>query len=384
MPTGWIYKITSKDANDGRNYYPLYCYIGQTRGGTRDKALEKRFNQHKREAENYKPPTKKSKKVRKLARLHEAMHNSRPENFVVEPLEEITDADEEQLIGKLNAAEAKWIAKFDSTNVGWNTVAAPQTARTTHSKGFNLAKTARDNDVHPNSLRHRINKKEETVEEAINHLKQLAAEPNIVYEYKRQRFKTIKEISKSKIHNKNKISKKTLETRIRNLKKEKLFQKKDDEKNTIIYKLPEIIFEKVKDNNISVTTPDGEVVTGTKKTLHDHLKGRFPDQVPQVYQTLVARLGKKNWTTEQAFGFEYPPDLIEVKQLIEKGYKWVPAEPDITRQNSKPVILHSKREVFISQTDFSEEYGLEDSSVSEQFRSGKTAEEILEYYKLKP
>ena len=140
----------------------------------------------------------------------------------------------------------------------------------------------------------------------------------------------------------------------------------------------------MKDKNISVTTPDGDVVTGTKKALHDRLKGRFPDQIPQVYQTLVARLGKKNWTTEQAFGFEYPPDLIDVKRLIEKGYDWVPGKPDFTRQDSKPVILHSKREVFVSQKAFSEAYGLANDLVSDHIVSGKTAEEILEYYKLKP
>ena len=378
MPKGWIYKITYRNAKDGINRFPIMCYVGQTRNNT----VKDRFTQHKRDARNF--VFKSTGKEGNSAKLHEAMRVAGIENFGVEILEEFSYKDEAQLVSELNSAESKYISKFDSINLGWNKVAAPQSARTTQSTDFNLAKAARDNDVHPNSLRHRINEMGETIEEAIRHLKNLATEPTIIYEYKRQHFSNIKEISESKIHNRHEVSRKTLEIRIRKLKEQKLFQEIDDEKNKIIYKLPESIFKKVKDKNISVTTPDGEVVTGTKKALHDRLKGRFPDQVPQVYQTLVARLGKKNWTAEQAFGFEYPPDLIDVKPLIEEGYDWVPGKPDFTRQDSKPVILHSKREVFVSQKAFSEAYGLANDLVSDHIVSGKTAEEILEYYKLKP
>ena len=76
---------------------------------------------------------------------------------------------------------------------------------------------------------------------------------------------------------------------------------------------------------------------------------------------------------------------MEVKSLIEdEGYKWAVEKPDFKRQNSKPVILEWKKEIFSSQKEFSETYGLANDLVSDHIAAGKTAEEVLSYYKLTP
>ena len=70
--------------------------------------------------------------------------------------------------------------------------------------------------------------------------------------------------------------------------------------------------------------------------------------------------------------------------IEENGYKWAVAKPDFKRQDSKPVILHSKKEVFTSQNEFADEYGLAPDLVSDHLNKGKTPEQILRHFKLNP
>lgn len=79
-----------------------------------------------------------------------------------------------------------------------------------YSAEKSLAQEAYDNQVSYTSLLYRVNKVGETVEEAIKHLKNNANKPTEKYEYKRQTFNNIREISKSKLHNKNDLEKKLL------------------------------------------------------------------------------------------------------------------------------------------------------------------------------
>ena len=80
-------------------------------------------------------------------------------------------------------------------------------------------------------------------------------------------------------------------------------------------------------------------MNGSKTKLHKELLDKYPDKVPP-YSTFISRINKPHWNIQQAFGFDYPPDLMEVKSLIEdEGYKWAVEKPDFKRQNSKPVIL---------------------------------------------
>jgi hypothetical protein len=264
-------------------------------------------------------------------------------------------------------------------------VEAPQTVRVRSSTDESLVQIANKNGVVYNSLRHRVNNMNETIEEAVEHLTNL--ENPSKYLYKRQVFDDIGKLSKSNIHNPNDINRKTLEVRIRKLKKKnKLERHFDEDESAFIYILPDSIFKEVtRRKKHSVTTPDGEVVNGPITDLHKKLVERYPDNVPVGYTTVQGRMNKPHWNIQQAFGFDYPPDLMEVKSLIEdEGYKWAVEKPDFKRQNSKPVILNSKKEIFSSQNEFSETYGLANDLVSDHITAGKTAEEVLIYYKLKP
>ena len=250
-----------------------------------------------------------------------------------------------------------------------------------------LAQVATENGIAYSSLKYRMTEKEGTIDEAVVYLKNLKNAPKTIYIYGRQRFENIISLSESKIHNPEKVRQKTLEQRIRNLKNSELEPKFDEQNPEIVYSLPEKIFEPARKHpHRSVTTPDGKTLTGTIKNLHDELKEAYPDLVPSGYTTVQGRIKKPNWTIEQAFGFEYPPDLLEIKPLIEeKGYTWACNKPDFKKQNSKPVVLHSRKEVFTSQEEFCKTYkGLKTDLVSDHITAGKTAEEILKYYGLVP
>jgi len=379
---GWIYKISHQRTDDNKNGFPGMCYVGQHRG----KSINERFTQHKREARNFEHNIDRAKES-KFAKLHEAMRIARPENFIIEELEEIQDEDINQLILKLNAAELKYQKKFNSINEGWNIVDAPQSSRARVSTEKSIVQIANENGVTYSSLIHRINNIGETIEEAVNHLKNYAIKPKIKYEYKRQVFQSISSISNSKLHNKYNLDKKTIERRIKELKNSNSLKLRfDKEKKENIYILIDEIFNPKRSyKEYSVKTPEGDILSGLIIDLHKELIKRFPKLVPEKYTTIQSRLKKENWNTQQAFGFEYPPDLMEIKPLIEKeGYKWAISKPDFKKQNSKPVVLKVRKEIFVSQDEFSNTYGLAKDLVSDHLNAGKTPEAILDFYDLNP
>ncbi len=381
MMKGWIYKIYHRDSQSRLNEFPRKCYIGQTSG-----TVEKRWSEHKRSCLKFKPNPGNRLKG-KHADLYEVMSLIRIENFVIDELEELEAETEDELLQVLADAENRYIDEFNSIDGGWNKVRPPKKP-VSRSREKSLAKIANESNVAYTSLLHRVKELGENIEEAIFHLKELANQPTKMYEYGRQRFECIAKVADSKIHNPNDIPCKSLEKRIRELKnKGELDIRFDEQKNENVYSLPESIFKSARKNpEISVITSEGDLVTGSIKGVHEKLLKRFPDIVPSGYTTVQGRLNKPNWDVQQSFGFEYPPDLMEVKSLIEdKDYKWACGKPDFKRQNSKPVVLHSRKEVFVSQTEFVETYkGLKTDLVSDRFTEGKTAEEILRYYGLEP
>ena len=121
---------------------------------------------------------------------------------------------------------------------------------------------------------------------------------------------------------------------------------------------------------------------GNKKDVHVKLLERYPDLVPETYQTIIARGNKANWSLEQAFGLEYPPDLFPVKRLIETdGYAWANGQkPNFVTQDGKPVVLHETKEIFPNQTQFADAYGLTKDMVSDYLNVKKmTPEAFLKY-----
>ena len=376
---GWIYKITHKREKDGKNLFPSFCYIGQHRG----KSIQDRFKTHKNDARNFERNDIRDKEG-KHAKLHEVMRVCNPVNFVIESLEEFEHPEEIELINLLNTAELKYQKEYNSIEEGWNAVDAPQIKRIQKSGEKTLSQIARESDVPYTSLSHRVNNIGETIEDAVKHLKNYAKEPKIKYEYKRQTFENIRKVSESKLHNKNKLDKKTIEIRIRKLKKsDQLKIKINEDKNEKVYVLIDEIFKPTrKYDEYQVHTPEGDIVSGLIINLHQDLLKRFPNQVPENYTTVQGRLNKSNWNVQQAFGFDYPPDLMEIKPLIEnEGYKWAVKIPDFRRSGSyKPVVLKSTKEIFISQNEFSDEYGIANDLVSDHLNAGKTAEQIIEHF----
>ena len=370
---GWIYQIVQIKSDD-IPYYEGMCYIGQHRNSP----LKKRWQKHKNDAKKY-DPTKKGRGS-KFAKLHQSMQTlGGVDYFELKEIESFEHSDENKLIDLLNEAENKYIDQFDSKKNGWNKVYAPKTNSRRYSAEKSLAQEAYDNQVSYTSLLYRVNKVGEKVEEAIKHLKNNANKPTEKYEYKRQTFNNIREISKSKLHNKNDLDKKTIERKIRELKQSnKLKIKINKENNQKIYVLVDEIFNAVKQRNVyTVITPEGDELSGLIIDLHKILLKRFPNEVPEKYTTVQGRIKKDNWDVQQAFGFEYPPDLIEIKPLVKKGYKFAIGKPDFRKTaNYKPVVFHSTQEIFVSQKEFSEAFGFKDYEVSEILKTGKTPEEV--------
>ncbi len=371
---GWIYKIVQIRSND-IPWMNGMCYIGQHRNSD----LKIRWNRHKRDARKY-DATKKGRGS-KFAKLHQAMQTlGGVDYFELKEIEPFEHYDENQLIDLLNAAEDEYIKKNNSIKNGWNIVNAHKTNSRRKSSEKSLSQEANDNKVSYTSLLYRVNKVGETVEEAIKHLKNNAKKPTEKYEYKRQIFKNIKEISESKLHNKNNLDKKTIERKIRELKQSnKLKIIINQNENEKIYVLVDEIFNAIKRREVyDVITPEGDELSGLIINLHKILLKRFPNDVPENYTTVQGRIKKDNWDVQQAFGFEYPPDLIEIKPLIEyEGYKWAVEKPDFRKTaNYKPVVFHSSKEIFASQKEFCETFGFKDYEVSELLKTGKTPEEV--------
>jgi len=358
---GWIYKITHRNEFTGKNDWPGFCYIGQTRVTIND-----RWNQHRNACLKYEGSAS-SRKRGKHADLYEVMSLVRASNFIIEQLAEHESQDENELVIILEKSEASFIDRYDSIEKGWNVQKATRSA-VRNSEVESLSQKAKESGVSYSSLRHRVKNLGESEQDAINHL---IKNMTLIYKYKRQSFTTIREIAESTIHNPNKLDKKTIEGRIKKLRsKKQLNEDINNETNQLSLNLTEEIFAPTRKREISVKTPDGDTVTGNKKDVHARLRERYPNLVPETYQTIIARGNKPNWSLEQAFGLEYPPDLLPIKQLIETGgYAWANGQkPNFVTQDGKPVILHETKEIFPNQTQFADAYGLPTDMVSDYLK----------------
>ena len=134
--------------------------------------------------------------------------------------------------------------------------------------------------------------------------------------------KTLAVLSKSKLHNREDVDRKTLEGRIRKLKNNgKLKPEYNEERNENLFIIPDCVLRPArKHKEYSVTTPDGDMITGVIVDLHKTLLERFPEHVPKGYTTVQSRIKKSDWNIQQAFGFDYPPANIFSKKAISPIY----------------------------------------------------------------
>ena len=362
---------------------PNKVYIGQTRLSS----VMKRYDGHKRSATNW---LKEKFMVGKNTKLYQTMVAWGPDTMIVKTLESHECQNKNDLINILNERENYYIDKYNSIENGWNKIKAPIKKRLQNlDEGTTMTDIANENNVDYRKLTYRINKGMK-IEDAINDIKTSEKKPSIIYNYGRQKFDFISNLANSRMHNPNNVTKKTIEKRIKNLKDQnKLKSEFNEHTNERTLYLVDSIFKKVNDKSISVETPTGVLSGKDINDLHQKLLNnkKFKNFIPKTYATVQSRLSK-GWTPEQTFGFRYPPNFIKEEELIKnQGYKWAVEKPDFLRLGTrvKPVILHVKKEIFTSQKEFCGVYkGLKEDLVSDRFKDGSSAEEVLEYYELEP
>ena len=379
MHKGYIYKISHNQSGKENHYLPDKCYIGQTY-----QEVEVRWRQHKSEAIKYDPTV--NTRPSKAAKLYEAMRVLGVENMKIECLEEVEYHNEQDLINELDRLEAAYINQFNSIESGWNKVKAPR-RRTARGDRTNLADMARNSGVSYTSLLRRVNQLNETPKEAVKHLKGLTS---TVYIYKRQTYQDIGAVADSQTAKVAGLRRKTIEQRIRKAREEGRLKIETGETASLllVYLDEEIFMPSRERESLRLLLPDGLELVGTIKSIFDELvmmdaadKYRLP--VPNNYTTVQARLLRKSkgWTIQQAFGLDVPPSFNSVKHLVEeKGYRWVPDRP--ISDEGAPLVVHSTKEVFISQDAFCDEFPLSKYQVSDRIAEGKDGDAILEHYGL--
>jgi len=380
--------------------YKIYCtrsdvkqfYVGQTT----EENLEIRWNKHKRDAEQL--LTKKRLKIDrgKAIRLHQAINLFGVDAMMIKPLEFYEYKDKNELLNKLDERENYFIDTYNlkKEGIGWNKNSASRIKR---PLGQDTIETwdsrAKEYGVGTRQLMHQVNKKGLSIEEAVIVINALNKKPTRLYSYGMQTYKVIKELQP---YNKNNVDKKTLESRIRTLINDnRLRIDLDKEKNIETVFLIDSIFDPVSSRGeIIVITPDGEEKGKTIIELWKKLLPKYPDYVPDNYNTVQNRINGKrfkvNWTYEQAFGFQYPPDFKEAEGLIKnEGYQWgeidgkqkIPSFKNDYKTTTNPIILHSISTIYFKEQDWCDAYKLTDRKQIKKLRDeGKTNEEILKYY----
>lgn len=385
-PYGYIYKITHP-AEKG-------CYVGKT-----EVSIEERWKKHLSDGDKaFDNRSKESKKTD--GRLHEriAINRKTKDQFKHEQLD----------VGyskcHLVQLEHDYIIEHDALNplTGWNII-LPNPAECVEDldkgetyridgkdyKADSLSELCRKANVAYSSVMY-WRKKGRSIEEAILRVREHQLKPKKVYIIFRQRFKSIRALSKSRINEHN-IGHKILERRIsvatRKGELETQYDSKGKSEGIIL--VPEILFKQVgKDGPYEVQAPDGVKYGPTKfkKQLWVMLLEKYPDIPP--YQTVVNRLTGLGWSTEQAFDFKVSPNFVIAHEfVVEKGYKYEPPWETVKKSdfsNAIPVVLHETKEVFLSRKVFSEKYGLKEDLVSDRFAKGFTAIDVLSSFDLKP
>ena len=390
MFKGRIYKISCIRPDVSQ------VYIGQTT----EKTLQMRWNGHKRDAEAFLYKKRSRNNRGKAVKLHMAINNNGADAMLIEELEFYQYEDKNELLNKLDERENHFIDMFNSIKegVGWNKVSASKIKR---PLGQDPEETweiiANKHGVDARKLTHQVNKNGLNIEEAVDRIKELDKKPTRQYSYGMQTYDLIKELLP---HDKNNIGKKTIERRIRTLRRNKKLRVDLDKENNIeTVFLVDSIFDPISSREqIVVTTPEGEVKGETIKEVWEKLLPLYPDNVPESYTTVQNRINgtrfQVKWTHDQAFGFRYPPDYEEVEDLIEgKGYRWgeidgvqkIPSFKKEYKTRTNPIILHSISTVYFKEQDWCDAYKLRDRKTIKKLRDeGKTNEEILEYYGKKP
>jgi len=308
------------------------------------------------------------------------------ENFEIELLHTVDSVDDDNFVATLETQERHFILEYNSIKNGWNKVLPSGNKKSRKYGDQSTTRLARENGIPYTTLLNRLNKSDLPTAQVIREILEDRSQRPLVYSYGRKPYYDISSLAQDARINAQSLDKKTIERRIRKLKNSipaPLDYSSDDK---IIPHLTDEIFDPIKkrSKNISLNLPDGQKINGSIKTLHKISYESFPEIVPQSYTTIQARLSnrqKDHWTPEEAFGFQVPPNYREKKHYVEeKNYSWKPEKP--TENAGSPVVVHSLKEIFISQTTFANEFKIKTDMVSDYLQDGLTPDEILKKFKI--
>jgi len=343
-PFGWIYRIFHKDM-------PTMCYIGKT-----EVSLAKRLQGHIRDARKV-DSSKDSD-----AKLHQVMWAHKPKTFEIQELASAKDRE------KLSELEGYYQVKYQSIENGWNKVVA---SKNTQERGetvkaridgkeyqaSSLAALCRILEVSNNTVNHFRSKGKSlnvSIEKALAAKdKTIGKQPIVVF---RKEFKNVNELAKSR-YNKYKLTSSTIRKR---------FSAGQTYEDAVLEKP-----KRAKEIRIMV---NGDVRTyQNKRSAHTALSNEL-NNIP-AYSTVNSSL-EKGYTIEEAFGLAKPKWLEQfshIEKLISEGYKLI----GTLNAQSKPVVNETKNEIFSSKKVFARTYGYDYTTISEEFKSGLTAEQII-------
>lgn len=344
-PFGWIYKISHK-------HMPNLCYIGSTKV-----SIEKRFQQHIRDAK------KANRSDQSDSKLHTIMWAHKPASFKIKKIDTAKD------IKDLSKLENFYIKKFDSVKNGWNKNKAANITQVrtkittvkidgvTH-KATSKAGLCRELGISNSTVNYwqsRGNTLHFSIKKAL-FAKKLTNEKESIIVF-REKFKDVSELARSKL-NKYKLNSSSIRQRIR---KGKTYEEALHEKPS---KPKEI---KIKFKKKTLKFPNA-----TK--AYEFLSKEIKD-IP-TYSSVISTHGKGE-TWEVSFGIDKPKwrrELSDIENLINNdGYKLT---GDLNQQ-SKPVVDDINKEIFSSRKIFAETYGFEYHSVCDDFKKDMDPTEII-------
>lgn len=359
---GYIYKISHPKlfTKNVKDEVISFSYIGRT-----EKTVQSRFQQHLRDAKNF-----KDKDISGDGKLHANMWANGLKNFVCEELDKAYSPEE------LYEKEKYYLEKYDSINNGWNKISASTITRLSSKilevmvhgriiKYDSLAQLCRRLGISNSTVTFWMKEKDLALEEAIG--KALEAKkatkikkdsPIVIY---RINYSNFNEAVRDKKLNKHDMNEKSLRARIRKgMSIEEAFS------------IPPI---RPRDKAISVTTPDGtmhvfESLADAHRQLSDLIK------IP-CYSSVVTNFKQRGLTIEQSFGFNAKPweeKYIELDKLVTtKGYTYVGTKSPY----ADPVILHATKEIFTSVKEFSKNFNFDYTTIACEIKDGLTPDQVL-------
>lgn len=162
------------------------------------------------------------------------------------------------------------------------------------------------------------------------------------------------------------------------------FFKIDKQRVELIFDLISSDFTEVKQESkkYSVTIPEiGTVSSEHLSTLYTIVERLNLKNISMPSYNGLRKRDNDNWTMEQCFNIEVPPNYTEVDEdfIKSEGYKYYPQRPT-EHGNKKPLVSRHEKRVYLSQLDFAKAHDIPADYVSDKIKSGFMIHEIIKNY----